>query len=241
MNNYRKATHYVCDQVEEKIVDGELKFPDYTFAQAVADGVPGIDWKTDGQFGSYYQVAEPMATMLNKLAYTNHQFFDLCVEICCCNIGSKISLPGALQYFSIEVLKGNFKRPTPRHRPKKKTWLREAFLIHLAKHLEATYGLTKTRNEASPKTSVCDAIAEALTTCGCQTTYAQIKHLLTHRNKARIREEVVADLGIQARYFGVEVPNNWLRPETYQFYQDVANAVVRDISPTFNTHSKKSP
>jgi hypothetical protein len=58
MNNYRKATHYVCDQVEEKIVDGELKFPDYTFAQAVADGVPGIDWKTDGQFGSYYQVAE---------------------------------------------------------------------------------------------------------------------------------------------------------------------------------------
>lgn len=189
MTNYRNATIKLCDRFEDLVVDGELRIPEQSFADAVMYQFPGLSWETGEGFVSRYVISEPVSTMLIKLAREDYRFYDHCVEISVCNIDSGAYLPAALRHFSIEVLRGDWRRPKTRGSERKKTWLRDEFLFSSANHVERVFGLPLTRNDVSSPTSACDAVSEALRFCGNDTSYAFVKDLCTHSDKANFRKE----------------------------------------------------
>jgi len=238
MKNYRHATSKLCDFFEDLIVDGEIKIPSYTFADAIARGFPGLEWQTDGTFGSRYIVAPPVALMLIKLARSDYRFYDLCVEICVCNIDSQSTLPDALSYFTIEVLKGKWLRPRNRGRERKKTWLRDAFLFSQVRSTMRVFNLPATRNDVSAQVSACDAVAEALTICGRKTTYDFVKGLWTHADKKTFREEM--DLVERFREdTNVSVSAyEWMQPEAVHLLADIVLSIEQGIRSIPHTRKR---
>jgi hypothetical protein len=240
--NYSEATKKLCDLFEDRIVDGELKIQSQSFAEVIMYNFPGFEWQTDGKFGSRYVVAEPVARMLIKLARLDYRFYDLCVDICVCNMDPQSPLPDALSFFTIEVLRGKWLRPRKRGVERKRTWLRDAFLFS---HLHSTarvFGLELTRNDASPRISACDAVAEALTVCGCETSFNNLKELLVHSDTKLFRAEMDLVEGVQNDLFGSKAVEDWLRPEAYHILSEFAfltEEKVKSIRPAHKSSVQK--
>ncbi len=192
MGKYQESTHMLCDLFEDRIINGELTLPSQSFADVVLSLLPGLDWETGETFISRYVVADSVALLLIKLAREDYRFYDHCIEICVCNIGSESKLPDALKHFSIEVLKGQWPRPRSSGVERKKTWLHDAFLSRHVQFVADTYDLSLTRNDAAARISACDSVSEALTVCGCKTSYTFLKNLLKHPDKSRFRDELEA-------------------------------------------------
>jgi len=74
MKAYRDATNWACDQVEERIVEGKLDFPESTFADAVVEFSAGIEFFRPEDARPFYVVTEVLAAELWSLANDHYQF-----------------------------------------------------------------------------------------------------------------------------------------------------------------------
>ena len=236
MKSYLDATRWACDQVEERIVDGELEFPECTFADAVVEYSAGIEWvqPEDEDAPSFYVVTDQMAAQLWRLAAQSYEFFDLCKKICAYNLYANAELPKCLRIFVFEVFEDRLKRPTPRHRVRDRNFLEQIFLWSTTKDITRRFGLPLTRNDVSPSHSACDAMAEALSICGRKTNYTEIKHLMVHPDKKRLRDEFLASIRIGSR-------KNIRGLDPDATAEARALETVRDILGTFPTKQEKSP
>jgi hypothetical protein len=235
MKAYREATLWTCDQVDEKIVDGKLDFPECTFADAVVEFSAGIDFVQPDEASSFYTVSEELAAQFWLLAETNHEVFDLCSKICSKNLLADASLPQCLRIFAAQVLCVELRRPTPPHRERERNWLEQIFLWATVNQIAERFGLNPTRNDATRTArSACDAMTEAPTVCGRKTKYSEIKNLMVHSDKKRLREEFLACIRIGSRK-----NRRGLDPDASAKAR--ASETVRDILRTFPTKEGKSP
>ncbi len=192
MTTYQDATRWACDQVEEKIVDGRLNFPECTFAEALIEVASGLELVQPDDGKSHYIVTEPLAGNLWLLSMENDEFFDFCARMCATNLLADAPLPECLRIFSSQVLSGDLKRPTPPNRPRTRNWLEQMFLWSTIKGIEQKFDLYITRNDVPASSySACDVMAEALMVCGRKTTYSEMKNLMVHKNSKRFREEIM--------------------------------------------------
>ncbi|NND21704.1 MAG: hypothetical protein HKO14_06415 [Silicimonas sp.] len=189
IRRYPDATRWLCDQVEDVIVDGRLDFPESTYEEMRIGQQIGVEWSgADGK--AHYSVSDDAARRLAVWSSKSAGYFDAVARICATNIGQGAPLPFALRAFVSSVLVGETCRPRVGHRQPKKNWMERAFLFGLGRSACEKFGLTLTSNdEAGHAHSACDALAEALTICGRTTKYGEIKRLFVHRDFARFREE----------------------------------------------------
>ncbi len=235
MKAYRDATNWACDQVEGRIVEGKLDFPESTFADAVVEFSAGIEFFRPEDARPFYIVTEVLAAELWVLANDHYQFFDLCRKICAKNVLVDAELPKFLRIFAEQFLEGKIKRPNPNHRERNKDWLAQFFLWSAIGEIARRFALKPTRNDVTrSKLSACDAMAEALTVCGRKTIYSEMKHLMVHPGKERLRGEFLA------------CSNMWRRRNRRGLDPDATAAAraletVREILGTFPTKQEKSP
>jgi len=223
LEQYRDATKWLCDNVEPVIQDQRLDFPETSFADMFYSFSIGFEVQ-DCDDGLQYKINDNIAIDLVDGAKANPDIFDLCCSICALNLRSNEHLPTALNNFAANVLTRNIERPKIQNRPRKKNFLEKSFLLNLAAHALVRFQLSKTRNDVSERYSLADAIAEALTVCGCKTTYSEIKNLLVHKSYAQLRKEY--ELCIEAYKFAANniLPNNALRPDWYAKSQAILDA-----------------
>lgn len=181
LRRYREATLWLCDEVEDIIIDGRLDFPEYSFADAMIMWSFGCDYLknyfVEGDMG-YYTVSDTAAVKMLKEAKVDPDYFDAVSYLCAHNIMSGRAVPSMLRGFASDVLTGRASRPKRPHRPKKKNWLELSFIYSISRTTAQKFDLFLTRNDASRNQySACDALAEALTTCGCEIKYHDIKKL----------------------------------------------------------------
>jgi hypothetical protein len=167
------------------------------------------------------------------LAEEHHQFYDLCVQILEINMVFGGAIPKTLGLFAAKVLRGEQKRPTPPHRERVKNWNELSFLYSLTKSVQREFGLSLTRNDASEKTSACDAVAEGLTVCGRQTSYSWVKSIMTHPDHEIFRKEIEAADRIRSKKYHAASNLNALMPYDRSHQKNMADAVVMDILRTF--------
>ncbi len=253
MMDYRNATNYVCDRVEELIVDGKIDYPESTVGDSILGFSKNIQQnhrqlnafetaeQHDKSFTLYFEVQPHIANLLVNLALSEESFFDYCLEICSTNLRSDMPLPEGLRIFASAVLSGHAKRPKRRSRPRKKNWLELGLLWSLTLELVADYGLKLTRNdEGSNKHSACDAVAEALTVCGRETSYTEIKNLMVHPDKEQLRKEFVASRKMMVRWASFDPPKNALNPSSKIGWDKTVYEDVLDISSIYSSTDKKN-
>ena len=200
MTSYQDATRWACDQVEDKIVDGRLDFPECTFAETLIEVAAGLELVQPEDADSYYIVTEQLAGHLWRLSMENDEFFDFCAKMCATNLLADAPLPKCLRIFSSQVLSGDLKRPTPPNRPRNRNWLEQMFLWSTLRGIAQKFNLDLTRNDIPAYSySACDVMAEALMVCGRKTTYSEMKNLMVHKNSKRFREEIMAFSRIGSR------------------------------------------
>lgn len=252
MNNYRRATNHACDMVEPVVGEnGELDFPESTFADSVFHHSKQLDIRYaktlnrlhpeyDDSGAPFINVTPVIGYYLVALAMAESEFFDYCAQICSMNLNAGVPLVEPLNTFAGDVLIGKLTRPKKRSRPRKKDWLEKSFLWSLTLELVEDFQLKPTRNDESPnKDSACDAVAEALTVCGCKTTYTEIKNLMVHSDSARLRQEFEVSKKIFHRWHNATPPENALSPEYFNFWKEAAKKDVLDILSTFPPVAKK--
>lgn len=249
---YPQATNFVCDMVEELIEDGELDFPESTFADAVGLHSQGIRFRqtksnciqkhlTGAEHTSYYEIDDYLASHLVEFAREKHEFFDFCAHICATNLLSSMPLPFPLTLFGAKLLKGEISRPNPRHRPRASVWLEQSFLWSLTIDVKRLFDLKLTRNdEVSAQISACDAVAEGLTFCGRKTRYSEIKNLMVHPDKAQLRKEFEATSRMFLRSRSTKKILNALHPDFTEEQIKRAIEDVMDINGTFPQGGQKS-
>lgn len=242
MKNYLEATVWAADRIEEVVKDGELDFPEYTFADAVTSVSLGIGLGKNhlSNSGPYYVVTDEIAVALLELADNHYQFFDACVSICATNILTGNQLPSPFRLFAANVLEGKVKRPSPRHRERQKNWLAKSFIYETVLAVVEKFELKKTRNDASESTSACDVVAGALSTCGVRTNYSEVKDIMTHPRYNQLRREFVAVDKILRRANEFEnAPNvNAFSPGYSDTHLQLSALTVLDILATFSRSAK---
>lgn len=231
ISNYRKATSWVCDIIENLIVDGKLDFDDATFASTLTSWTFGIHLHTNDE-SCWYTVDQHLGSNFVDLSNTDYNFFDLCVEVCSTNIKFGHPIPRPLRGFCSDVLTGKLTRPTPAYRERKRNFLEQLMIWTLVHDVSSKFDLLKTRNDASAKISACDAVAEAFSVCGRPTRYTEIRDLINHPDKARLRKEFRASAQIYARFLEGS-PTNALSPDYDVQMSKQAAETVRDIIGTF--------
>lgn len=127
MKAYPDATRWLCDQIENNIVDGKICFRETTFARTALLASGLVQFIDDG-YKAYYRISDSMSFHLWKLAREDYQIFDLCSEICAVNIGTGVQLPSFLRHFASYVLMGDLLRPTPNHRERGRNWHEQYYI-----------------------------------------------------------------------------------------------------------------
>lgn len=248
MRKYREATLYLCDYLEDLIgEDGEIDYPESTFADSVLGYSHHVRMRNKPLYNRlfseengqrtipYYEIKEPISVALVKLAENDAEFFDYCSQICSFNVWAEAPLPGPLRLFARKVLIGELARPKKRARPRRKDWLTRSLLWSLTLEVIEEFDLVLTRNDESQEhISACDAVAEALTTCGRKTRYSEIKNLMVHPDNARLRAEFEASRSIMQRWWKAEPPQNALHPDYWEYWVKAAEADVLDILKVFS-------
>lgn len=85
-------------------------------------------------------------------------------------------LPDVVQKWLIQDLNGEIEKPPEKTGRKKKEWF--DILVWIAIQSRVNDGMTATRNDVSPPTSACDAVAEALVALGLSPrNYAGVKRI----------------------------------------------------------------
>ena len=170
-------------------MDGRLDFPESTYEQMLVSFQVGVDHSTNALLPGYL-VTEDAAERIVKWAAETSGYFEAVAQICATNLELGTSLPQPLRTFASQVLRGQFRQPKIRHRPRNRDWMEKAFLYSWGFSAHLNFDLTLTRNDVTEsRRNACDALSEALGVCGCPRSYSQIKRLFVHKDYARFREE----------------------------------------------------
>ena len=247
MKRYIEATVYAADIAEQFIVDGRLDFPEYTFADAVLSWAPGIAESRSFLLNSAavsFDVDDEVAECLVDIEKVDPWFFEACCRICAENTLVERPLPLGLRQFVARYLVGEIIKPRPSSRPRKKDWLEQHFKYNLVFDVTHRFDLPMTRNDASEGRvkSACDVVAEAFTACGRETKYAELKDLMTHPDRERIRKEFrVAARLWHKKEEQESAPINFFHPDYEEIKKRSARESVRDIRSTFPSAQELTP
>lgn len=114
---------------------------------------------------------------LIKIAENNAANFDILSVVAASYIDAGVLMPEALGQWAVAVLQGEKKRPGRHGKFAKGTGLRDVCIWETVRRL-VKRGMIATRNDASPATSACDAVAEALKLLGeSPASYASVKRI----------------------------------------------------------------
>ena len=103
--------------------------------------------------------------------------FDIAAAIAATYVETGIFMPETLAKWAAAVLRGEQKRPVRRGKFAEGTGLRNIHIWEVARIL-VKRGMTATRNDVSPATSACDAVAEALKQMEeSPSSYASVKRI----------------------------------------------------------------
>jgi hypothetical protein len=118
----------------------------------------------------------PIEQMISR-AENNAANFDILAVIAAAYIDAGVLMPKALGQWAMAVLRGEKKRPARHGKFAEGTGLRNLHIWEVTRIL-VKRGMTATRNDVSPATSACDAVAEALMLLGeSPTSYASVKRI----------------------------------------------------------------
>ncbi|WP_157057336.1 hypothetical protein [Loktanella sp. 3ANDIMAR09] len=198
MDNFRAATMFVCDEVDDLIKNGSFALPESSVMDAFlirASGVANACIKMESFTNAArlesveFEIKSQIATIIVELADRNAEAFDVCAKLSAELLSSGAEMPPPLRDFASKILLGSLKRPTLANRPAKKIFLETYFIWLLVNCVSEKFGLTRTRNdEGSPTLSACDAVAESLSWCGRSTKYSEVKNILVHPSKRKLRD-----------------------------------------------------
>lgn len=248
MKNYPNATGELCDFFEDMIVDGNFRFEESSFLATILLSAnliktAPIESKhvstASGKMLRGYVIHPIAMRILVALAETDNSCFDCCAEICSFNIIANVDLPLELRGFASRVLYGDLTRPSKSSRPIKKNWL-ELSTVYLATLMARdTFDLFLTRNdEGHNKYSACDAVAEALTICGRETKYSEIKYLAVHPDKKKLREQVQVMLKLNKRLEKISASDIALNTDETILAQQETLGAVLDIMNAYFTDAQ---
>jgi hypothetical protein len=149
----------------------------------------GFEYESDASGRPIFTGSEYLAAKLVEKAWEVPEVYDLCALLARSSFDAKAYIHEPFAGFISEVLGGRA-RPKRRGTPPQPKWPEREMLWSLAKQVEQNFGLLLTRNDESKEASACDAVAEALTWCGRETAYSEIKNLFVHPDFAGFRQQV---------------------------------------------------
>jgi len=118
----------------------------------------------------------PIEQMISR-AENNAANFDILAVIAAAYIDAGVLMPKTLGQWAMAVLRGEKKRPARHGKFAEGTGLRNLHIWEVTRIL-VKRGMTATRNDVSPATSACDAVAEALKQMEeSPSSYASVKRI----------------------------------------------------------------
>ncbi len=195
---FEEAVNWLQVLTKEYVKDGQLALPRVEPARNIHMLQLGIYWvpddsevpaSTEGSFVCDNGAAEKLL----NISESDASAFDLCKEIAAHQLATGQELLPALRTFSALFMTGLIKRPKTTRRSV--TWLRNMFLLSMAKITEARFDLNLTRgDEQRIQESACDAVVVALERNGHHRSYRSIKELCvgTGPENKELRRDFIA-------------------------------------------------
>lgn len=140
-------------------------------------------------------ITEDKAEQLVQMAQKDPLAFDLASHIAGWRIVADMELPVPLRNFAADVLTKEVNRPSQKGRPRSKNALLEIYQYHLCQYLRFTVPMEITRDPGKKTFTACDAVAQAFSRAGKNTTYAQMASLCYDAGYSE-RRELVKFLGL---------------------------------------------
>jgi len=116
--------------------------------------------------------------------------------------------------------------------------MHDAFLSSHVQYVADTYDLPLTRNDASAKISACDSVSEALTVCGCKTSYMFLKNLFKHADKSKFRDELKVFETLQNDLKVSMGTENWLGSNFDTRLSSFTHSAEDRIRSSFKKHKR---
>ncbi|NOD48724.1 MULTISPECIES: hypothetical protein [unclassified Ruegeria] len=231
-SDFKAAVKWLDKQLDHVVVDGRLDFPSTTFADIAVSWVTNAKTATGPGGAIRYEISEEVAEVLLSLSREHYQFFDTCIQICALHVSKGYPLPHALRLFAGAALAGKTLRPTPPHRERKRNWLEQKYLHTLCHQTSKDFGLFLTNNDFTAREGACDAVVLALRQKGVKKNSKELRDLLTHKSKERLRSEFEA----ADRLFSLSSPKilNALNPgflDEQERYADKVEALILSTIP----------
>jgi hypothetical protein len=248
LKNYPTATGELCDLFEDLIVDGDFKFDESSFLPQILrlakliTVVPKEERHhvtSSGKKLRGYALHPSAMKILLAFVETDGDCFDCCSEICSFNVLAGVHLPLEMRVFASQVLIGEISRPKKSSRPIKKNWQNLAIMHMGTLMAKNSFGLYLTRNDEGPnRYSACDAVAEALTICGRETKYSEVKYLAVHPDKKKLREQVEVTQRLMSRFAESPLTDLELNTDEGTLLQKTTLLDVLDIMGAYVTDEK---
>ena len=125
--------------------------------------------------------------LLLDLAESNPHAYDAASYLAAMQIAAGLALPIPRRLFAGQALAGEIERPTQKGRPLADDVILRVYQYMLAVFTHKHGVLSLSRNDASETFSACDAVAEAFTRAGRNTTFAAMKSLCYDLQFSNIR------------------------------------------------------
>jgi len=143
----------------------------------------------------YHTVSDHAANILFFAAKKFPDAFDAAMEICERNLFNDAPLPYMLRLFIIKNLSGKFQRTRRKGPPPSQDFILRWVIYEEAKNVSYVFGMSLTRNEASPELSACDVVVEAAARHDVCLKYTTVRDWCIHKDYAnfRIRADALSD------------------------------------------------
>lgn len=179
MGDYSAAICLATSLLEGHISDGEWEVPKLTFEKFMEISVLlALIGTNDKKRKLSWHNAEFLEEVL-ETSNVSLGAYKACISACRIAILDGDKIPKSMREFAA----GNLGLALPkakRGRPAEPDMVSQTLILGAIFSIRDMYELTLTRNEASAAHSVCDAVAEALSSLGIDKNYAQLANLVTH-------------------------------------------------------------
>jgi len=179
-DNFKDACSWLAELSKQYVQNGQLVFPRTEPLRNAHMLALGIYWVPDQPedrsciSGEFHCSNEAVEKLLN-ICEQDAAAFDLCKEISAHRLATGGDFLPALKTFTALYMLDLISRPKTKRRSV--TWLRNMYLLTMAKVASKAFSLDLTRGDSSPAISACDAVVAGIAANGHHISFRAVKEL----------------------------------------------------------------
>lgn len=202
-DRFERAVVAIESAISPNVKDGVLDFPRTHSKRPILLLSLGVHWiepNWENHFTGYWLCSDEAARALLNLCEAEVAAFEICRDITAHRLMNGWTLPPALKTFNALFMAGQLNEPKDVRASI--TWMKNMYLLTLAKSAAGDFDLTQTRgDENTERFSACDAVVEGLRRAGFHTSYRAVKDLCvgSKPEQRRLRAEWTEWVELQRR------------------------------------------